>query len=90
MCATPGLRFVATYLFRVEKEIQGLAEGPWITRKGKRDWVERVKNTKVLVPSLVWVEVSSFGCQVSGSGFMVQVVGFRVSGSLSLYLQALC
>lgn len=37
------LQTLAAYLFRIEKELRGLIDGPWLTSSGRTNWSELVK-----------------------------------------------
>ena len=37
------LQTLAAYLFRIEKELRGLVDGPWLTPSGRTNWTELVK-----------------------------------------------
>ena len=34
---------MAAYLFRIEKELRGFIDGPWLTSSGRTNWSELVK-----------------------------------------------
>lgn len=38
-----AMQTLATYLFRIEKELRGLLDGQWLTPSGRTNWTELVK-----------------------------------------------